>query len=75
MLFKPEAFLNTSLMCTPIKGTECQTRKIRCNVGPENPTCSRCQRMGLRCVVNKSLQSLLEDESEYVWLTESSILC
>jgi hypothetical protein len=28
--------------------------------------CSRCRRMGLECVVNKSLQTLLEDEAEWV---------
>ena len=26
--------------------------------------CQRCQRMGLECVVNKSLQTLLQDESQ-----------
>jgi len=34
-------------------------------MGPGEHTCSRCQRLGLECVVNKSLQTLLEDENEW----------
>ncbi|KAL2071779.1 hypothetical protein VTL71DRAFT_13014 [Oculimacula yallundae] len=45
--------------------TECQARKIKCDVGPEKAVCTRCGRKGLRCVVNKSLQSLLEEGTEW----------
>ncbi|KAF2094996.1 hypothetical protein NA57DRAFT_9996, partial [Rhizodiscina lignyota] len=44
---------------------ECQSRKIKCGIEPGQQTCTRCQRLGLQCVVNKSLQTLLEDESEW----------
>lgn len=45
--------------------TECKKHKIRCDMGPGELTCQRCQRMSLECVVNKSLQTLLDDETEY----------
>ncbi|KAF2430406.1 hypothetical protein EJ08DRAFT_649710 [Tothia fuscella] len=44
---------------------ECQSRKIKCGIEPGDVSCVRCQRLGLQCVVNKSLQTLLEDESEW----------
>lgn len=44
--------------------TECQSRKIKCDIGPERAICTRCAKKGVRCVVNKSLQSLLEEETE-----------
>ncbi len=45
--------------------TECQSRKIKCDVDPpQRPTCTRCSKKGMRCVVNKSLQSLLEEGTE-----------
>lgn len=45
--------------------TECKKHKIRCDMNPGELTCQRCQRMNLECVVNKSLQTLLDDETEY----------
>lgn len=45
--------------------TECKKHKIRCDMGPGELTCQRCRRMSLECVVNKSLQTLLDDETEY----------
>lgn len=45
--------------------TECKKHKVRCDMGPSDSVCQRCQRMNLECVVNKSLQTLLEDETEY----------
>lgn len=44
--------------------TECKRHKVRCDMKAGEATCSRCRRMGLECVVNKSLQTLLEDEAE-----------
>jgi hypothetical protein len=44
--------------------TECKKHKVRCDMKAGESTCSRCRRMGLECVVNKSLQTLLEDEAE-----------
>lgn len=44
--------------------TECKRHKVRCDMKPGSQTCQRCQRMGLQCVVNKSLQTLLDDEAE-----------
>lgn len=47
--------------------TECKKHKVRCDMGPGDTTCQRCRRMNLECVVNKSLQTLLEDETEYTY--------
>lgn len=44
--------------------TECKRHKVRCDMKASDAVCSRCGRMGLECVVNKSLQTLLEDEAE-----------
>lgn len=44
--------------------TECKRHKVRCDMKSGDPVCQRCQRMGLQCVVNKSLQTLLDDEAE-----------
>ncbi|KAJ5965927.1 hypothetical protein N7481_012641 [Penicillium waksmanii] len=45
--------------------TECKRHKVRCDMKAGESSCSRCRRMGLECVVNKSLQTLLEDEAEW----------
>ncbi|KAJ5930684.1 hypothetical protein N7466_006177 [Penicillium verhagenii] len=45
--------------------TECKRHKVRCDMKTGEEDCSRCRRMGLDCVVNKSLQTLLEDEAEW----------
>lgn len=44
--------------------TECKRHKVRCDMKIGDQICQRCQRMGLQCVVNKSLQTLLDDEAE-----------
>ena len=45
--------------------TECQARKIKCDVNPpEHSICTRCSKKKMRCVVNKSLQSLLGEGTE-----------
>lgn len=44
--------------------TECKRHKVRCDMNAGEVSCNRCRRMGLECVVNKSLQTLLEDEAE-----------
>lgn len=44
--------------------TECKRHKVRCDMKTGESVCSRCRRMGLECHVNKSLQTLLEDEAE-----------
>ncbi|KAE8348937.1 hypothetical protein BDV28DRAFT_142357 [Aspergillus coremiiformis] len=45
--------------------TECKRHKVRCDMKAGESLCSRCHRMGLECVVNKSLQTLLDDEAEW----------
>ncbi|OKL63598.1 hypothetical protein UA08_02017 [Talaromyces atroroseus] len=45
--------------------TECKRHKVRCDMKTGDQICQRCQRMGLQCVVNKSLQTLLDDEAEW----------
>ncbi|CAG8936223.1 unnamed protein product [Penicillium salamii] len=50
--------------------TECKRHKVRCDMKSTDSTCSRCRRMGLECVVNKSLQTLLEDEADWKSMIE-----
>ncbi|KAL4969972.1 uncharacterized protein BDV14DRAFT_209092 [Aspergillus stella-maris] len=45
--------------------TECKRHKVRCDMSAGETVCQRCRRMGLECVVNKSLQTLLDDEAEW----------
>ncbi|KAB8236773.1 hypothetical protein BDV23DRAFT_145722 [Aspergillus alliaceus] len=45
--------------------TECKRHKVRCDMKAGESVCFRCCRMGLDCVVNKSLQTLLDDEAEW----------
>ncbi|KAL6237991.1 hypothetical protein BDW75DRAFT_202760 [Aspergillus navahoensis] len=45
--------------------TECKRHKVRCDMNAGATVCQRCRRMGLECVVNKSLQTLLDDEAEW----------
>ncbi|KAF9888452.1 hypothetical protein FE257_008730 [Aspergillus nanangensis] len=45
--------------------TECKRHKVRCDMKVGESSCNRCRRMGLDCVVNKSLQTLLDDEAEW----------
>lgn len=44
--------------------TECKRHKVRCDMSAGESVCNRCRRMGLECIVNKSLQTLLDDEAE-----------
>ncbi|TKW53479.1 Transcriptional activator of proteases prtT [Colletotrichum tanaceti] len=44
---------------------ECQNRKIKCGIEAGQDQCARCSRLGLQCVVNKSLQTLLDSENEW----------
>ncbi|OAQ70985.1 fungal specific transcription factor [Pochonia chlamydosporia 170] len=43
----------------------CQNRKIKCDLEHGQEQCARCARLGLKCVVNKSLQTLLDGENEW----------
>ncbi|KAG6280706.1 hypothetical protein E4U47_006598 [Claviceps purpurea] len=43
----------------------CQHRKIKCGLEPGDEQCARCIRLGIRCIVNKSLQTLLDGENEW----------
>jgi hypothetical protein len=46
-------------------GTECQRRKIKCDLKEGGQKiCGRCRKRGFQCVVNKNLQSILEDDGE-----------
>ncbi|RAL06373.1 uncharacterized protein BO80DRAFT_371169 [Aspergillus ibericus CBS 121593] len=45
--------------------TECKRHKVRCDMNAGESVCQRCRRMGLECIVNKSLQTLLDDETEW----------
>lgn len=50
--------------------TECKRHKVRCDMNAGESVCQRCRRMGLECVVNKSLQTLLQDEAEWKTMME-----
>ncbi|KOC13632.1 hypothetical protein AFLA70_114g002971 [Aspergillus flavus AF70] len=39
----------------------CRKNKIRCDMPEDGPPCVRCRRRSLSCVLNRSLQSLVED--------------
>ncbi|KAJ5535282.1 hypothetical protein N7527_001536 [Penicillium freii] len=39
----------------------CRKNKIRCDMPDEGPPCVRCRRRGLSCILNRSLQSLIDD--------------
>ncbi|EXJ75415.1 uncharacterized protein A1O5_02111 [Cladophialophora psammophila CBS 110553] len=43
----------------------CRKQKIKCHMGDGAPPCTRCKKRGLSCVVNRSLQMLLE--SDVAW--------
>jgi hypothetical protein len=45
--------------------TECRRQKIKCVVVQANAQkCTRCERIGLTCRFNKSLQTILEEDTE-----------
>ncbi|KAG9250326.1 uncharacterized protein F5Z01DRAFT_629717 [Emericellopsis atlantica] len=52
---------------------QCQTRKVKCDLEPGRPRCARCERQGLECVVNRSLQTLLDAENEWKLGVEQQI--
>ncbi|ETS85396.1 hypothetical protein PFICI_03421 [Pestalotiopsis fici W106-1] len=41
----------------------CRKQKIKCHMSASGPPCSRCQKRGLSCTVNRSLQMLLENDT------------
>lgn len=56
---------NSEYQLRAVSGTECQRRKIKCDLKEGGETiCSRCRKRGFQCVVNKNLQSILEDDGE-----------
>ncbi|KAK5028259.1 hypothetical protein LTS07_006350 [Exophiala sideris] len=42
----------------------CRKQKIKCEMPDDRPPCVRCARRGLDCVLNKSLQTLLDDTKQ-----------
>jgi hypothetical protein len=40
--------------------------QIKCIMDNSGPPCKRCTERNLSCVLNKSLQTLLEERSQYV---------
>ncbi|KAM3536709.1 hypothetical protein MY4038_000164 [Beauveria bassiana] len=43
----------------------CQHRKVKCDLENGQERCGRCTRLDLKCIVNKSLQTLLDGENEW----------
>jgi hypothetical protein len=44
--------------------TTCKKQKIRCDFEEREQTCVRCKKMRLECVVNRSLQTILDEDVE-----------
>ena len=44
----------------------CKKQKIRCDFEDGQSTCLRCKKMKLECVVNRSLQTILDEDVELV---------
>jgi len=44
----------------------CKKQKIRCDFEDGEQTCVRCKKMKLECVVNRSLQTILDEDIEFV---------
>lgn len=51
----------------------CKKQKIRCDFEEGETTCVRCKKMKLECVVNRSLQTILDEDVEYVILPEELV--
>ncbi|QPG98416.1 hypothetical protein C2857_007587 [Epichloe festucae Fl1] len=51
----------------------CQNRKIKCDLEAGQEQCARCSRLGLKCTVNKSLQTLLDGENEWKKSIEAQV--
>ncbi|KAL1839997.1 hypothetical protein VTK73DRAFT_3873 [Phialemonium thermophilum] len=49
----------------------CRKQKIKCIMDDRGPPCRRCEEKGLGCVLNKSLQALLNERLPYVSLSLS----
>ncbi|KAL7274529.1 hypothetical protein RUND412_002574 [Rhizina undulata] len=43
----------------------CKKQKIRCDFEEGETTCTRCKKMKLECVVNRSLQTILDEDIEW----------
>ncbi|KAF2259776.1 hypothetical protein CC78DRAFT_536823 [Lojkania enalia] len=43
----------------------CRKQKIKCIMDESGPPCKRCTERGLSCVLNKSLQTLIEERSQW----------
>ncbi|ATY64284.1 fungal specific transcription [Cordyceps militaris] len=51
----------------------CQHRKVKCDLEIGQHRCGRCTRLDLKCVVNKSLQTLLDGENEWKTQMEAKV--
>ncbi|KAH8703565.1 hypothetical protein BGW36DRAFT_369545 [Talaromyces proteolyticus] len=43
----------------------CRKQKIKCDMDDDSPPCKRCKERGLSCKLNKSLQTLIDEESRW----------
>ncbi|QKX54693.1 uncharacterized protein TRUGW13939_01781 [Talaromyces rugulosus] len=43
----------------------CRKQKIKCDMDDDCPPCKRCKERGLSCKLNKSLQTLIDEESRW----------
>ncbi|PCG91581.1 Hypothetical protein PENO1_070490 [Penicillium occitanis (nom. inval.)] len=43
----------------------CRKQKIKCDMDDDHPPCKRCKERGLSCKLNKSLQTLIDEESRW----------
>ncbi|KAJ3495866.1 hypothetical protein NLG97_g3080 [Lecanicillium saksenae] len=51
----------------------CQHRKVKCDLENGQERCGRCTRLDLKCIVNKSLQTLLDGENEWKTKMEAKV--
>lgn len=43
-------------------GAECKRHKIRCEIKPGESSCAKCNRSGIKCVVNDFSQKFVDDD-------------
>lgn len=51
----------------------CRKQKIKCHMRERGPPCARCEKRGLSCTVNRSLQTILESNGAWKTAVERKI--
>ncbi|CAI6342402.1 unnamed protein product [Periconia digitata] len=62
----PSLDINTASISRKVKAcAACRKQKIKCIIDDRGPPCKRCTERNLSCVLNKSLQTLIEERSQW----------